>query len=121
LQAVLFTMLAHENLGQTIFPGADRLLDLVLDGLGIDLDAGPVARPDNQMHARQLGLADLDGKIEPLALERPFDDVLDLLPIFGIEAIARNEYQAGVEAAIALAAHEQARLAALLQVENAAG
>ncbi len=118
-QPVLLAVLAHQYLGQLVFPGTDGLLDLVLDGLDVEIYRGVALGPDDEVDARQLGFTDLDGEIEPLALERALEDVLDLLAILGIEAVARNEHQAGKETAEALAPDEQPGLASLLQVENA--
>ena len=78
-------------------------------GLGVD----DVVEPGEHR------LGDAGRVVGALAAERLLQDLLDLAPVLGVEALARDEDEAGEEAAEDVAADEEPDAAALAEVEDA--
>ena len=119
LEAFVLAVLLHERVAQLVVPVAHDLRDLAFELGGVV--AGLVAglRAHDQMQVRQRRFADLDRRIDALAVQRALQRRLDALAHFGAEAVARQIDEARIEAAVLVATHEQARARALLQREDA--
>jgi len=73
-----------------------------------------------QVQARQRGIGDLHLGLDMRRAEARANDAFDALAHLGVVAIARHVHEARIETLVAVAAHEQADAAALVQVDDAA-
>ncbi len=121
LEALVFAMTLHQRIAQVVVPVAHDVHDLRLE-IG-DVVAGLVARlrPHDQMQHRQRRLADLDGRIDALAVEGALQGGFDAFAHGRIESIARQIDQAGIEAPVLVAPREQTRARPFAQRQDAAG
>jgi hypothetical protein len=72
------------------------------------------------VQACQCGIGNLHLRLDVGTAEAPLHDALDTFAYLGVVAVARHEDQAGIEAAVTVAAHEQACATAFVQVDDAA-
>src|SRR5581483_9446889 len=119
LQALLLAVLLHEDVAQLVVPVAHDVRDLVLEVGDVVLRLLAVLGPDHDVQARERGLADEHRRVETLAVERALEQGLDALAHVGVETVARDEHETREEAPVFVAAHEQARARAALQLQDA--
>jgi hypothetical protein len=71
------------------------------------------------VHARQHGVGELHGEFGAGAVQVALEDLLDLHPRVGVVALARQVDEARIEAAVEVAAHEDAGLAPVAEAQHA--
>jgi hypothetical protein len=109
----------QQQVAQFVMPVPHDLGDVGLDPCKVEPEVRTGPPPDHQVHPRQRGFRDLDGRVHALPVKGPLQHLLDALPDFLVEAIARQENHHRVEASIAVMAGENADPLPLRQAENA--
>ena len=112
--ALLLPELLHQAIAQAVLPGQRRLDDLVLYLSGVEFAPGLGVDPQHEMHPHQNRFGKMRGELGFLGREGVTEDMLDLLALLGGVAIPGYVDHAVDKFPVGIAAHEQARLAALL-------
>src|SRR5690625_3582175 len=107
-------MFTHQYFSQAIAPGTNGIPDAGFNSFHTNIGWGLPFSANNEMHARQRRLVNLNGKIKACTAKGIPENRLNLLAVFGIELFARDKHQAGEKAPVALAPDKYADLAALL-------
>ncbi len=96
--AVLLAELIREGIAQVVGPGARRLGEPGLDLADVVLRDRALLGVDDHVEAREHRFRDACRVVDARTAESLPEDVLDPLPILGVEALARQIDQAGDEA-----------------------
>ena len=116
--AVLLAELIREGIAKVVAPGARRRGEPGLDLADVVLRDRALLGVDDHVEAREHRLRDARRVVDARTAERLPKDVLDPLPILGVEPLARQVDQAGDEAFECVPADEQPHAPALAQVED---
>ena len=115
----LLADLLGERVAEVVRPGACRRRQPGLDLGDVVLRNRARLGVDDDVESGQHRLGDARPVVDARAAERLLEDVLDPLPIRGVEALARQVDETGEEAAERVAADEQAHAPALAEMEDA--
>ena len=115
----LLAELLGERVAQVVRPRARRRGEAGLDLGDVVLRDRARLRVDDDVEARQHRLGDARRVVDARPAERLLEDLLDPLPVLGVEALARQVDEAGEEAAERVPADEQPHAPALAEVEDA--
>src|SRR5215213_3835728 len=116
---LLLAEVLDQGVVEVVRPGAGRLDEALLDGLGVVVWDLVWLRVDDEVEAREHGLREPDVELDVRAAQGPVQDALHPLPDLRVVAVARHEDQAREEAPVGVAAHEEPHALALLEVEDA--
>ena len=105
---------------QPVDPGEGRFANAQLDLCEVGLDVLRRVGAHQHVHACVVGSGDQRLALDLGAAEAIAHDLLDALAHLGVVAVARHVDQAGVEAVVRVAAHQQPHGAPLVQVDDAA-
>ena len=115
-----FAAALGQQLPQPVRPRQGRFRDAALDLGEVGLVALARVGAHHDVQARVARAGDLRVALHAGAGEAGAGDLLDALAHLGVVAVARHVHQAGVEAEIRVAPHQQAHRAALVQVDHPA-
>ncbi len=118
-RAFIVTVLAHKNLTQLVVPVAHDLANLRLELGHVVLRLVARLGANDHMHACERRLADLNRRIQTLAMKRALQQRLDAFAHVGVEPVAGHEYEAREKPPVFVGTHEQARTCATLQLQDA--
>ena len=117
--AALLAALLDQRVGEVVRPLARGLRDPGLDLRDVVLRELAAAGARDEMDPDQHRLGEAHREVDALGSELLPQDLLDALAVLGVEAVARDEHQAGEEALVLVAAHEQPQPRALAEAEDA--
>ena len=115
----LLADLLGERVAEVVRPGARRFRQTRLDLGDVVLRNRTRLGVDDDVEAGQHRLGDTRAVVDARAAERRLEDLLNPLPVPGVEALARQVDETGEEAAERVAADEEAHAPALAEVEDA--
>ena len=118
-QAHFLAVVAHQQLAQLVVPVAHDAGQFGFQAVLVELDLCARLRADHHVQLGQRRFADLHAVVQALALQFAHQQRFDAVADAGVEAVARDVGQRGEEAAVAVAAQEQAGARALLQAQDA--
>ena len=118
-ERALFTGMVDERVAEIVRPCARGRGEARLDLADVVVGHRAGLGVDDVVQAGQHRFGDAGRVVGALAAERLLEDLLDLAPVLGVEPLARDEDQAGEEAAEHVATDEEPDAAALTEMEDA--
>ncbi len=119
--AVLLSELVEQCFAQVVGPRAGRLHDPRLDRGRVVGGQPARPHPHREVDAHEHRLRQAQLEVDALGVERLGQDLLDALPVARVEAVAREEHEAGDVALEGVAADEHPHALALPEREDAHG
>ncbi len=110
-----------DQAGVVVLPGTASLDDFLLQAHGIDHGLVLRVQAQDELHAGQHGLGEEGPELAVGRLQAIHEDLLDLHPALGGVDVTRDVGQGVGEAAVGVAAQEQADLVALLNLHDGHG
>ena len=110
-----------DQAGIVVLPRTAGLDDFLLQARRVDLHASRWVHLEDELHARQHRLGEVGPELAIAGLQALHEDLLDLHPRLGGIHVARHVGQAVGEAAVGVAAQEQAQFVALLDLHDGDG
>ncbi len=119
LEALLLAGIAHEDFAQFVVPVAHDARQLGFELVLVEIDPAAGLGPDDQVQLGQRRFTDLHAVVEAFTAQFAHQHRFDAVTDAGVEAVARDVHQRREEAAVAVAAQEQAGAGAFLQAQDA--
>src|SRR5206468_4170961 len=104
---------------EVVFPAANGARDVRLDDALVEVWRLARARAHQHVDAREHRLREAHGEFRRRPVQVLLQDLLDAHAHIGVVVLAWQEDEAGIEAAINIAANEDARLAAVAEAQDA--
>ena len=117
-RARLLAELLQQRLLQLVVPAASGLDDARLQLLAVVRRQLAGGHAQRVVDAHEHPIRQPQPPVDGLRVERLAQDLGDAHPVVRVEAIARQEHEAGHEALVAVGAHEQPHALALAQLED---
>ena len=121
LRTAFLAEAADQCVAQVVVPTAHDRREFRFERGHVDVDVLAGARAHDHVHARHRRVAHQCRGIDVGPLEFLAQHVLDALAHRGVVVVARDEHEAGEEAPVGIAAHEQPGTPALVDVKDAGG
>ncbi len=114
----LLAGLLQQRLEQIVIPRADGLDDPRLQLGSVEVRTHVGGQVQRVVDAHEHPFGQPQPPVQRLRAERLGQDLADLDPVGRVEAVARDEHEAGHEALVAVRAHEQPHALTLAQLED---